>query len=326
LALGESGQALAAFSTANEQSNLPALETWIAGLTSGDLNRTMLAYNKALNLANAGQWTEALQEVTGVLAQFPDFIPAGRLKGLVLAGAGRVAEARLAWEEALRQCTDDPILRSYLEVADGQLTPLSQNKRPRSSVARVRQLAIGAAAGVTLTLAGLYLFSTEGDKARRPSPVAAAESGAGPSSPDRSTLAGILGVALSEQEDSIAALVEAVGVDTSRWDPTARTHGRNVVQEAGWRHYKSGVKAARNSHLDLAVAELRRATEMGVRAFYHDDALYGLALLYDRTGNQPDAQRTARTLLETYPGSVFANSIIRRLARTTGETDSVLTR
>jgi tetratricopeptide (TPR) repeat protein len=318
LALGEPAQALAAFSTANEQSRLPTLDIWIFSLTSGDLNRNLLAYKNAVQFAKAGKWSDALQEIGAVLAEFPDFIPAGRLKGLVLAGAGRIADARLAWEAALTRCTDDSILRDYLGDSNGGLAAHSESKKTPTFLARTRQLAIGVVAGTVLTFSVLHIGSTgQGVKPERPLVATAGSPDSAPHNPRWTSPASVLGIALDDEEDSVAALVRSIGDDTVQWSPSARRRGRALVQNAGWHHYRSGLKAARRANLRLAVAELERAVELGFGAFYHDDALYNLAILCRQTGKQSEAQETARLLLERYPGSPFANSITRRLARTT---------
>jgi tetratricopeptide (TPR) repeat protein len=64
-------------------------------------------FHQALNLAQHGDRQEAMNLVLRLLEQHPDFVPAIKLKGMLLEEAGRTSEAAAAYEEALKLAPND---------------------------------------------------------------------------------------------------------------------------------------------------------------------------------------------------------------------------
>ncbi|MCU1269896.1 MAG: Tetratricopeptide 1 repeat-containing protein [Acidobacteriaceae bacterium] len=64
-------------------------------------------FHQALNLAQHGDRQEAMNLVLRLLEQHPDFVPAIKLKGMLLEETGRTSEAAAAYEDALKLAPND---------------------------------------------------------------------------------------------------------------------------------------------------------------------------------------------------------------------------
>jgi tetratricopeptide (TPR) repeat protein len=70
----------------------------------------MQELHQALALAEHGDRLGAMNLVTSLLQQHPDFAPAIKLKGMLLEDSGRTSEAAAAYEQALKLAPNDPDL------------------------------------------------------------------------------------------------------------------------------------------------------------------------------------------------------------------------
>jgi tetratricopeptide (TPR) repeat protein len=80
----------------------------------------MRQVHQALKLAEHGDQQGAMNLVLQLLEQHPDFAPAIKLKGMLLEDSGRIPEAGVAFEQALKFAPNDPDL--LLEVGKYKLT------------------------------------------------------------------------------------------------------------------------------------------------------------------------------------------------------------
>jgi len=64
--------------------------------------------NRAISIAEHGDTQQALVLADALLEKHPDFVPALKLRGLLLEEAGRGAEAAQAYEKALQIMPNDP--------------------------------------------------------------------------------------------------------------------------------------------------------------------------------------------------------------------------
>ena len=67
----------------------------------------MRQVHQALSLAEHGNNQEAMNLVLRLLEQKPDFVPALKLKGMLLEGAGRTSESAAVYEQALKLAPND---------------------------------------------------------------------------------------------------------------------------------------------------------------------------------------------------------------------------
>src|SRR3984957_7641665 len=80
----------------------------------------MQQFHQALSLAQQGSPQRAMDLVMRLLEQHPDFVPALKLKGMLLEEAGRTSEAAAAYEKALKLAPNDGDL--LLKVGIAKLT------------------------------------------------------------------------------------------------------------------------------------------------------------------------------------------------------------
>ena len=255
--------------------------------------------------------------------RLPGFLPAVRLQGLVLTAMGKAESAQEVWERGLAACRDDEFLRCHATAIGAQV--------PQSSSIRVgavtpmfgRSAAFGAGVlSVALVIGGISFWPARGaqlggsTKAGALSASAAHLRGAPLNAMPPGSV--VLGVALDGAVDSLAALIRMTGPDTALWSASSRRRAVSLLRRAGWDHYRSGIVALRAGNYGEATNELRLAVEYGRGDFFEDDALYALSGAYGQLGDKALASHAAIQLLETFPTSIFANSMTRRLARLSG--------
>src|SRR5690606_20403439 len=67
---------------------------YLEDLSHGFVAAALRRYNRAIEAARRGQWSDALRQLQPVRRSLPDFLPAGRLSGLVLESSGDAEAAR----------------------------------------------------------------------------------------------------------------------------------------------------------------------------------------------------------------------------------------
>ena len=87
---------------------------WIESAERGPIRRALDSYADAARAARESRLDDARAALESVRAALPEFVPAARLQGLVLAAQGDTAGARESWRDASRICRDDPDLLGLL--------------------------------------------------------------------------------------------------------------------------------------------------------------------------------------------------------------------
>ena len=257
---------------------------WLASLESGEIRAALESYNGALSAARAGDYEGGVALLAKSRELLPDFGPSQRLEALL---------ARA--------------------IADHHAVP-ARNAHVRG----VRRVMLVAT--VLATTAGAFWA---GLSARRPSPAPTASSslakGRDASPAPRDTRVGpdagyAIGVALTMDPDSIAALAARVGADTTAWPSTARLRLADIRVRSAQRHFSRGLSFVTRGAAGEAAREFTAAARLGAGTYLEDDALYELARAQERVGAETDAASTAAHLLSTFPRSIFSNSTMRSLA------------
>ncbi len=262
---------------------------WLAELRGGALRRAFEHYNAAVAAARALDPARAGAEVERALSAFPDLVPARRLKGLLVAAAGDLAQARASWSALVERCGDDADAMRFLAAA----TTASPAGAPLAAPAVVSAgVPAGggrtgrrrwAAAGVCATLSAAVLVALalgRGDSARtgpRPAPVPAVS---------------------AARASAVPAAPPVVPRPRAAFDLDAYRAARVAFAARDW----AGVRD-----------RLSGAVGGDPGAYFHDDALYLLARADLAAGDSAAARTAAVELLALHPESIFVNRITRSL-------------
>jgi tetratricopeptide (TPR) repeat protein len=82
----------------------------------------------------------------------------------------------------------------------------------------------------------------------------------------------------------------------------------------GWQRFRAAREASQTGDWSRVVEFLAQFGSVPKSAFYHDDGLYLLAQGYAHLHDDQRSAQIANELLQEHPTSIFANSVIRRLA------------
>jgi tetratricopeptide (TPR) repeat protein len=114
LATGDAEGAVRAWRAAEALQPGGPASAWIASAERGAIRRALDGYADAARAARESRLDDARAALESVRATLPEFVPAARLQGLVLAAQGDTAGARESWRAASRICRDDPDLLGLL--------------------------------------------------------------------------------------------------------------------------------------------------------------------------------------------------------------------
>jgi tetratricopeptide (TPR) repeat protein len=323
LALGHVVEARRVWQRAHRLAPSEQLEAWIESLEHGELRQVMEGYNRAVALARSQRYDQAGAELDSTLRTVPDFLPAVRLRGLILLAQGDDASARALCRARLEAGWDDPeLLRLAALCRESTMTlptPL------RSSGRRSSLRAIGAAVALSAVafLAGLGLRigveSDPGGLVQQDGRDATPELTA-PATQDQpdvsSSVAAMLGALLAGREDDLLRVLDERPEVRGALAEPALARLRDLEQRIGWNRYRIGRDAVTRGDMRLGIEDLGYAVRYGEGTFYHDDALYLLARAHVRNGETSEAMQAAERLLHEHPRSIYNNSITRHIART----------
>ncbi len=90
-----------------------------------------------------------------------------------------------------------------------------------------------------------------------------------------------------------------------------------VSRAAGRLFYRFGREALQSHDTSLAIVLLSRAADAPADAYFVDDALFQLMLVFDSWGDLPNRTAVATRIASLSPASTFLNSLTRRFIRET---------
>lgn len=312
LALGSITQARLAWACAAHLDPQCDAAKYLEDLSHGFVAAALRRYNRAIEAARRGQWSDALRQLQPVRRSLPDFLPAGRLSGLVLESSGDAEAARQVWLEYLALAHDDmDLLR--LTAASDSARASARTKSPRSSSYRLVRAATGLLAVLVLAT-GLVLLRLSKGPAAGPTLPRAEDS------PVRQVPAG-LGIPTARDSEGGSALL------APQDSPLASEKSVEPPPELGpelaalnwdfaWRLFQAARRDTDEGSWDRALPQLILAADLSNGRFYHDDILYLLARAYARAQKPDRARAVAQQLIAAYPTSIFVNSVTRKIAET----------
>ena len=293
---------------------------WVRSLEHGILRVTVDRYNSAITLARQGKHREAVNMLDRVLEEVPDFVPAGKAKGMCqLALEDRVG-AHTTWTKQQELCRDDPDFERLL-------TGLAFREK------RTDREPLVAGAVVAPALATPF-------REPRPSsggPVYSATPHEVPALRTRTfpwRSIGVISVVLilsaialwprgqstmTARADSTLAVVNPAPVTQAVVIPPAESAARAKAPPPSQRasftsRYRQGEAAVKSGQWPRAISYLGPIAEFGSREPYHDHVLAMLVQSYQSTGRTADARRTAWMLVQKYPDSQYITDELRQIA------------
>lgn len=255
---------------------------WLASLETGDLHVALQAYNAALQSAQGGEYASAKRQLAQSLATLPEFAPARALDELL---SSRAAEQPTAVSSP-RSAAPRPSRTLAAWAGAAALAVVGAFWVGRATSEPTAELGAGATgAAVSVDVPARTAATAD--------VLVPTASGATPSSTEPQERSRMLGIALSADADSVAALIEHIKPDTSAWPTTARSRVAIINARAARWHFARGRRATVQGAHATAVLEQEAAVRYSSGTYLADDALYELALAQHRAGRSADAAATA---------------------------------
>lgn len=261
---------------------------WRNSLEHGEVNTALVSYNLALDAANARAYEQARSHLATSLEHLSGFLPAIHLAGVLSRVSSTGSEPQpVARSWALKRTI--PLVAAASFLLGLSVWPVLSSRDRRASAA--------PAAGRYDTVVATAINRTAPNLGGATLPASMAA-----------------GLAFDGNVDSVSALIETANLDTVAWSRQAKGELRRQSIVAAQRHLSSGRNESSGGSLAVAVASLKRAAHLAAGSYLEDDVLYELAQVLQRAGQPAEAAATATRVLTSFPRSIFANSVMKRLA------------
>ena len=158
LATGDPVRARSAWAAAVALAPQGDATRWLNELDDGRIAKALRKYEEAVAACREERWADARRALEVVHDTLPQFVPAGRLRGILHSVQGEWDEARAVWREQLALCRDDSELLRLLGDNFGVRPTEEQaavSRRRRSA----RRAVVGGAAIAAVLLAGVMAVS-----------------------------------------------------------------------------------------------------------------------------------------------------------------------